>query len=74
MKIYEMAPQQEGVIDKIENTNLPCVQRLMTFGLVEGSTVKYIGSVVGGSPLEVELYGSKLAVRRDCSSHFNVRT
>ena len=72
MKISEMEYQQEGVIQDIEDVHLPCVQRLMTLGLIEGSTIKYISSV--SSSIEIEIYGSKLALRKDCASHFKVRT
>ena len=73
MKVYDLAPGQEGIIEKIEDSNLHCVQRLMTLGLVEGTTIKYIGSVSKKGPIEVEIYGSKLALRKDCASHFIVR-
>ena len=74
MKIHEMSLRQEGVIESVEDTNFLCVQRLMTYGLVEGATVKYISSVGGNGPIEIEIYGSKLALRKDCADHFNVRT
>lgn len=73
MRLHEMSPQQEGVIEKVVDTNLPCVQRLMTYGLVEGTTIKYVSSVGSDGPIEIELYGSKLALRKDCADHFNVR-
>ena len=67
-----MKLQQKGVIQKIEDVHLPCVQRLMTLGLVEGTTIKYISSV--SSSIEIEIYGAKLALHADCASHFIVRT
>ena len=71
MTIPEMSPQQEGVIYKIKNTTLDCVQRLMTFGLVEGTTIKYIGSAAG--TIEIQIYGASLALRKDCASHFIIK-
>jgi len=73
MKIIpEMTFNEEGIIEKIEDVHLPCVQRLMTLGLIEGSTIKYISSV--SSSIEIEIYGSKLALNTDCASHFIVET
>lgn len=67
-----MALNEEGVIEEIKDVHLQCVQRLMTLGLVEGSTIKYISSA--SSSVEIEIYGAKLALHEDCASHFIVRT
>ena len=66
-----MTPNQEGIIEKIEDLHLRCVQRLMTFGLIEGTPIKYIGSASG--TIEIKIYGSSLALREDCASHFIIK-
>ncbi len=67
-----MHTNETGIIEKIEKLELPCVQRLMTFGLVEGTPIKYIGTALGGDPIEVEIYGSILTLRKECASHFMI--
>ena len=72
-KLTEMDMEEEGVIEAIERLDLPCVQRLMTLGFVEGSTVKYIGSALGGDPIEVTIEGSRASLRSECADHFFVK-
>ena len=71
-RMSQMSPLQEGVIQTIERTDLPCVQRLMVLGLVEGSHIKYLGAALSGDPIEVMIEGSRLSLHKDCASHFFV--
>jgi Fe2+ transport system protein FeoA len=67
-----MHEDEASKIEKIERLDLPCVQRLMTLGMVEGTTIKYVGSALGGDPVVVSIYGCELSLHRDCASHFYI--
>jgi len=43
----------------------PFVQRLMALGLLEGADVAMTRKAIGGDPVEVELMGYRLSLRRD---------
>lgn len=47
----------------------PLVQRLMALGLLEGSEVTVIRRAIGGDPIEVEIMGYALSLRRAEASH-----
>ena len=64
-------PNQSGVIERIERTDLPNVLWLMVLGLVEGTAIKYIGSASG--TIEIKIYGMSLALREDSAAHFIIR-
>ena len=72
-RLSEMTEDEMGVIEKVTRLDLPCVQRLMTLGFVEGSTVKYIGSALGGDPIEVRIEGSLMSLNSECASHFLIK-
>lgn len=71
--LSELLPDEEGKIETIERLDLACVQRLMTLGLVEGSTVKYVGAAIGGNPIEVLIEGSRMSLNVECASHFFIK-
>lgn len=71
--IINLKQNEEGIIEKIERVDLACVQRLMTLGLVEGSTIKYLDAAIGGDPITINMYGATLSFRKDCASHFFVK-
>lgn len=68
-----MTQNESGTIVGVECVDYACVQRLMVLGFVEGSTVKYIGSAIGGDPIEVFLEGTHVSLNRDCASHFFIK-
>lgn len=43
----------------------PFAQRLMALGLLEGADVAMTRKAIGGDPIEVELMGYRLSLRRD---------
>ncbi len=47
-------------------------QRLMVLGLVEGAEVSFNGAAVGGDPLEFQLYGAAISLRRAQATAFTV--
>lgn len=50
----------------------PRIQRLMVLGLVEEAELEFIGSSLGGDPLEFRLFGSAVSLRRDQAVEFDV--
>ena len=50
----------------------PAIQRLMVLGLVEGVEVALTSTAIGGDPMEFELFGNAISLRRDQAQRFNV--
>jgi len=51
------------------NGDGPLIQRLMALGLLEGSEVAVIRRAIGGDPIEVEIMGNALSLRRSEARH-----
>ncbi|NND36707.1 MAG: ferrous iron transport protein A [Gammaproteobacteria bacterium] len=51
------------------NGDGPLIQRLMALGLLEGSEVFVIRRAIGGDPIEVEVMGYSLSLRRAEACH-----
>lgn len=43
----------------------PLVQRLMALGLLEGAEISLTRKAIGGDPIEIEIMGYRLSLRRD---------
>ncbi len=43
----------------------PLAQRLMALGLLEGTIIQVTRRALGGDPIEIEVMGSALSLRRD---------
>jgi ferrous iron transport protein A len=64
MTLDELKPGQRGTIVKIEGDG-PLAQRLMALGLLEGSEVAMTRRAIGGDPVEVQIMGYALSLRRE---------
>lgn len=42
----------------------PFVQRLMALGLLEGAAISLTRKAIGGDPIEIEIMGYRLSLRR----------
>ncbi|MEW4561126.1 ferrous iron transport protein A [Bremerella sp. JC770] len=62
-KLSQLAVGQEAVVASIDATNVAAV-RLMEMGMTPGCSVKMIGSAPFGDPLEVEIRGYHLSLRK----------
>ncbi|WDI40663.1 FeoA family protein [Bremerella sp. P1] len=62
-KLSQLAVGQKAVIASIDATNVAAV-RLMEMGMTPGCSVKMIGSAPFGDPLEVEIRGYHLSLRK----------
>lgn len=64
MTLDELKPGQSATIVKIDGEG-PLVQRLMALGLLEGSEVSMTRRALGGDPVEVQVMGYALSLRRE---------
>ena len=64
MTLDELKPGQGGTIVRISGDG-PLVQRLMALGLLEGSEVSMTRRALGGDPVEVQVMGYALSLRRE---------
>jgi ferrous iron transport protein A len=63
MRLSECAPGAGGRVRKVEGDGA-VVQRLSEMGLIEGTRVRVVRVAPLGDPLEVELMGYQLSVRK----------
>lgn len=63
MKLDQLKSGSRARVIAIDGDN-PLAQRLMTLGLLEGTTVRMIRRALGGDPLEVDVMGYALSLRR----------
>ena len=64
MTLDELVAGQVARIIRIHGEG-PFAQRLMALGLLEGADVAMTRKAIGGDPIEVELMGYRLSLRRD---------
>jgi Fe2+ transport system protein FeoA len=64
MTLDELKPGQSATILRISGDG-PLVQRLMALGLLEGSAVSMTRRAIGGDPVEVQVMGYALSLRRE---------
>lgn len=71
MTLADLSVGQRARIISID-TAPPGVVRLMVLGLVEGVSVTHLNSAIGGDPMELEVMGAALSIRREQARHFTV--
>ena len=64
MSLDELSTGQTATIETITGEG-ELVQRLMALGLLEGSEVSVTRRALGGDPIEVEVMGYSLSLRRE---------
>ena len=64
MTLDDLKPGQKATISSISGDG-PLAQRLMAMGLLEGSEVAVLRKALGGDPLEVEVMGYALSLRKN---------
>ncbi len=72
MTLDELKPGQQGTITRVDGDG-PLVQRLMALGLLEGSPIAMIRRALGGDPVEVQVMGYSLSLRREEARRVEVR-
>jgi ferrous iron transport protein A len=64
MTLDELTAGQTARIKEICGAG-PFVQRLMALGLLEGAEISLTRKAIGGDPIEIEIMGYRLSLRRD---------
>jgi len=64
MTLDQIKPGQTAVISSINGSD-PLSQRLMALGLLEGTTVSLLRRALGGDPIEIDVMGYALSLRKD---------
>ncbi len=72
MTLDELGIGQTAIIASITGEG-PLIQRLMALGLLEGSEVSVTRRALGGDPIEVEVMGYALSLRREEARRVTVR-
>jgi ferrous iron transport protein A len=72
MTLDELKPGQRGTIITLAGEG-PLVQRLMALGLLEGSEVSMTRRAMGGDPVEVQVMGYALSLRREEARRVEIR-
>ncbi len=62
-QLSDLAPGQSGVVAGFR-AHGPLVQRMMSLGVLEGNEVKVIRLAPAGDPIQVEVLGYSLSLRR----------
>jgi Fe2+ transport system protein FeoA len=73
MTLDELKTGQIGTITALEGSG-PLTQRLMALGLLEGTRVSILRRAIGGDPLEIDVMGYALSLRRDEARKILIRT
>ena len=69
--LAELRRGERAVIAAVDDSS-PEVQRLMTFGLVEGAEIELAGAALGGDPLEFRLFGRGISLRKAQAKKFSI--
>jgi ferrous iron transport protein A len=71
MTLDKLTIGQQARITHLEGDG-PLAQRLMVLGLLEGTTVALVRRALGGDPLEIDVMGYSLSLRKAEASHIRV--
>ena len=61
--LAELAPGESGRIVAIDGDDL-VTSRLLEMGLTPGQSVRFVGTALLGDPLEIQVRGYRLSLRR----------
>jgi ferrous iron transport protein A len=65
MKLGDMTPGQSGTVVGYSEANRGYRQKLLQMGLVKGTPFKLLRKAPMGDPIEIELNGFKLTLRKE---------
>jgi ferrous iron transport protein A len=63
MTLDELKLGQKATVTRVDNEG-PLAQRLMSLGLLEGTTVMLLRTALGGDPIEIDVMGYALSLRK----------
>ncbi len=61
--LADLVPGERGIVTGFQTTG-PLVQRLMHLGVIEGQAFTVIRTAPMGDPIEIEILGYRLSLRR----------
>ena len=73
MTLDQIKKGQHALITRVDGEG-PLAQRLMSLGLLEGTRVKLIRRALGGDPLEVDVMGYALSLRKSEARQIKITT
>jgi len=71
MTLADLKAGQPARILRVDSTAAG-VLRLMVLGLVEGTPVRFLQAAIGGDPIEVDVMGASVSLRREQARSFEV--
>jgi Fe2+ transport system protein FeoA len=71
LTLADLAPGMQATITTVDPAD-PGVVRLMVLGLVEGASIAFRNTAIGGDPLEVSVHGASISVRREQAQSFGI--
>ena len=71
MTLADLKPGMSGNIVAVRAADAGVV-RLMVLGLVEGTPVSFRNAAIGGDPLEIDVMGASISVRREQAQSFDI--
>lgn len=71
MTLADLPPNQPARILAVDSDG-DGVLRLMILGLVEGTPVRFVQAAIGGDPIEVNVMGALVSLRREQARFFEV--
>ena len=72
MTLDQLKPGQKAVITRVDNEG-QLAQRLMSLGLLEGTDVSLIRRALGGDPIEIDVMGYSLSLRKAEASQIEIQ-
>jgi len=73
MTLDQLKIGQRATITRLQGEG-PLTQRLMSLGLLEGTPVAMIRRALGGDPLEIDVMGYALSLRKAEAKQIDVET
>lgn len=71
MTLDQLKPGQKATITRVDNEG-QLAQRLMSLGLLEGTVVELLRRALGGDPIEIDVMGYALSLRRAEARHIEI--
>ncbi len=71
LTLADLKPGQSGRIEHIDTSD-PGVLRLMVLGLVEDTPVRFTQAAIGGDPMEFNVFGIAISLRREQARKFAI--
>ncbi len=65
LPLSTLFPKEKGIVQSV-SPNLPSLrQRLLEMGLTKGSTIEFVRVAPLGDPIEIEIRGYRLSLRKE---------